>query len=211
MRARTFTTALIVGAAFSLTAAARQATQPAAPARPAGQGATAPARPASAGMGAMKMPSDADLIKSATAAAPPAIASSATVIAMDDKMQVKTLRKGTNGWTCMPDQPNTPGPDAMCVDQYGLEWVNAWIGKKNPPAGKMGFGYMLTGGSDASNTDPFAEKPAPGHQWIDTGPHVMVFNPGTAFTGYPKTPDNPKAPFVMFPGTPYEHLMIPVR
>jgi hypothetical protein len=64
----------------------------------------------------------------------------------------------------------------MCVDQNGMAWVDALMNKKDPPKGKMGFGYMLAGGSDASNTDPFATTPAPGGKWVDTGPHVMVFN-----------------------------------
>ena len=54
-----------------------------------------------------------------------------------------------------------------------MEWAGALMAKKDPPAGKMGFGYMLMGGSDASNTDPFATEPKPGGQWVDTGPHVI--------------------------------------
>ena len=151
------------------------------------------------------------MITSAMSAAPEAVSGAATIIAMDDKMQVKTLRAGTNGWTCMPDMPASPGTDPMCLDKNGMEWAQAWMGHKNPAAGKMGFGYMLMGGSDASNTDPFAQKPAEGQAWVDTGSHVMVLNIGKQFDGYPTTSDNPKAPYVMFPGTPYQHLMIPVK
>jgi hypothetical protein len=110
----------------------------------------------------------------------------------------------------MPDMPQTPGPDPMCVDEGGMKWATAWLGHTDPPKGVVGFGYMLQGGSDASNTDPFATKPAAGEKWITTGPHVMVFNIGSNFAGYPTTAANPKAPYVMFPNTPYAHLMIPV-
>lgn len=153
---------------------------------------------------------DADMIKSAMSAAPEAVSKDATIVAMNDKMQMRTLRKGGNGWTCMPDGPS-PGLDPMCVDRNGMEWVHAWMARKAPATDKMGFGYMLMGGSDASNTDPFAAKPNPGDRWVDTGPHVMVLNIGDKFAGYPTTPANPKAPFVMFPNTPYAHLMIPVK
>jgi len=71
--------------------------------------------------------------------------------------------------------------------------------------------YMLAGGSDASNEDPFATKPAEGHTWIDTDPHLMVLNIGDHFAGYPTTHDNTKAPYVMYPKTPYAHLMIPIK
>jgi len=162
--------------------------------------------------GPMKAPTtEPDMIKSAMSAAPLAIAQGATIVTMDEKMNMKTLRAGANGWTCLPDMPTTPGADPMCLDKYGLEWAHALMEHKNPPADRMGFGYMLAGGSDASNTDPFATTPAPGGRWVDTGPHVMVFNIGTKFDGYPTTSANTKSPFVMFPGTPYAHLMLPVR
>ena len=162
--------------------------------------------------GPVKPPTtEPDMIKSAMSAAPVAIAQGATIVAMDEKMTMKTLRAGNNGWTCFPDMAHTPGVDPMCVDKNGLEWVHAWMAHKNPPTDKMGFGYMLAGGSDASNTDPFAMKPAAGGRWVDTGPHVMVLNIGTKFEGYPTTADNTKVPYVMFPGTPYAHLMLPVK
>ena len=162
--------------------------------------------------GPVKPPTtEPDMIKSAMSAAPLAIAQAATIVTMDDKMNMKTLRAGTNGWTCLPDMPATPGADPMCLDKNGVEWVHAWMARKNPPPDKMGFGYMLAGGSDASNTDPFATKPAAGGRWVDTGPHVMILNIGTKFDGYPTTADNTKVPYVMFPGTPYAHLMLPVR
>ncbi len=151
-----------------------------------------------------------DMIASAMSAAPEAVARDATIVAMNDKGEMKTLRQGTNGFTCMPDGPS-PGVDPMCLDKNGFEWASAWMQHKDPPKGKVGFGYMLMGGSDASNTDPFATQPASGQPWVDTGPHVMVLNSKGVTEGYPTTSANTKAPYVMFANTPYEHLMIPVR
>jgi hypothetical protein len=157
--------------------------------------------------------SDAQLIKNAMSAAPKAVAKDATIMAMDDKMQMQTLRKGKNNFTCMPDNPKTPGNDPMCLDEGGMQWAKAWMGKTPPSAGVIGFGYMLRGGSDASNTDPHAEAPAAGAKWVDTGPHVMMLNVGDAAKTYPRQGENPntREPYVMWPGTPWEHLMIPVR
>ncbi len=156
---------------------------------------------------------DEELIKNATSAAPEAVAKDAAVVAMDDKMQMRTVREGKNNFTCMPDNPMSPGDDPMCLDKGGMEWAGAWMSKKQPPAGLVGFGYMLVGGSDASNTDPHAEKPASGAEWVDTGPHVMIFNVGEAGNSYPRQGENPdtSVPYVMWPGTPWEHLMIPVE
>ena len=153
---------------------------------------------------------DEDMIKSAISAAPESVAKDATIIAVDEKGQVRTLRQGTNMWTCIPDGPS-PGVDPMCVDKNGLVWVQAWMTHKNPPPNKMGFGYMLMGGSDASNDDPFATTPPEGHQWVNTGPHVMILNIGNQYEGYPNTHDDPTKPYIMWPKTPYAHLMIPVK
>ena len=150
---------------------------------------------------------DADKIKSGMSAAPLAIAKDATIM---DMPTMKVIRAGTNGWTCFPDGPS-PGVDPMCLDKNGMEWAGAWMNHKDPPKDKLGVGYMLAGGSDASNTDPFATQPSAGGKWVDTGPHLMVLNIGDKFVGYPTTATNTKVPYVMFPGTPYAHLMIPVR
>jgi hypothetical protein len=164
---------------------------------------------ASASFGA----NDAQLIKNAMSAAPKAVAKDATIVAFDDKMQLRTLRKGKNNFTCMPDNPKSPGNDPMCLDEGGMQWAKAWMSKTKPPAGVVGFGYMLKGGSDASNTDPHAEGPAPGAKWVDTGPHVMIFNVGDAAKAYPRQGSNPNTeePYVMWPGSPWEHLMLPVK
>jgi hypothetical protein len=71
--------------------------------------------------------------------------------------------------------------------------------------------YMLEGGTDASNTDPYAMKPTATNDWIKTGPHIMIVGSKEILAGYPSgpTPDT-SAPYVMWAGTPYAHLMVPV-
>lgn len=160
-----------------------------------------------------KGPSDAQMIASAMKAAPAEVAKDVTVVATGADGKMRTLREGHNGFTCMPDNPETPGPDAMCMDQNGMEWVMAYMGHKTPPPGKTALIYMLAGGTDASNTDPYATKPAAENHWIKTGPHVMIVGADTSFYDqYPKNPDpDTKQPYVMWAGTPYQHLMVPVK
>jgi hypothetical protein len=155
---------------------------------------------------------DEAMIESAMAAAPEAVAKAATIVAIEADGKMRTLRQGSNGFTCLPDNPSSPGPDPMCGDANAMAWAQAWIGKKEPPAGKVGFMYMLAMGVDASNTDPYAQGPAPGNNWIETGPHVMIVGAKGMMEGYPRSalPDT-KAPYVMWADTLYEHLMIPVR
>ena len=153
---------------------------------------------------------DDQLIASAMSAAPPAIAKDATIMAPDEKGGMRMVRKGAGNFTCMPDTPTTPGPDPMCGDANAMVWAQAWMERKPPPTDKPGFMYMLSGGTDASNTDPYATKPD--GAWVSTGPHVMVVGSQAMLAGYPSgaRPDTSK-PYVMWAGTPYAHLMIPVK
>jgi len=155
---------------------------------------------------------DKKLIASAMSAAPRAISAHATIVTMSGDGKMRTLRNGTNGWTCMPDDPHTPGDDPMCLDPNAWEWAGAWMSHAAPPD-KVGFMYMLKGGSDASNSDPYASEPPPGGHWITTGPHVMIVGPAAkAMAGYIKGADpDTKNAYVMWADTPYEHLMIPVK
>jgi hypothetical protein len=149
---------------------------------------------------------------SAQSAAPAAIASKASIVQIDPKGAMQTIRKGTNGWTCMPDAPDTPGPDPMCFDENAAKWVQAWVAHKPPPANVVGLMYMLEGGTDASNTDPYATKPTAENAWIKTGPHIMVVGSKDILAGHPAgaKPDT-SVPYVMWSGTPYAHLMVPVN
>ena len=152
-----------------------------------------------------------DPIKDAESAAPASIAHDASVVVPQPDGSMKTLRQGSNGWTCIPDDPNTPSDDPMCADANGMKWAAAWMAHKPPPPNAVGLAYMLKGASDPSNTDPFATKPAAGSDWVKTGPHLMVLGADSLNKLYQAsaTPDTSK-PYVMFGGTPYAHLMVPV-
>jgi len=149
---------------------------------------------------------------SAQSAAPASIASQASIVTVDASGAMQTIRKGTNGWTCMPDSPATPGPDPMCFDANAGKWVEAWLGHKPPPPNVVGLMYMLEGGTDASNTDPYATKPTAENNWVKTPPHIMVVGSKDILQGHPAgaKPDT-SVPYVMWSGTPYAHLMIPVK
>jgi len=156
--------------------------------------------------------SNADPTASAESAAPSAISSKASIVTVDASGAMQSIRKGTNGWTCMPDSPATPGPDPMCFDANAGKWVEAWLGHKPPPPNAVGLMYMLEGGTDASNTDPYATKPTADNDWVKTGPHIMVVGSKDILAGHPSggSPDT-KVPYVMWAATPYAHLMVPVN
>lgn len=152
-----------------------------------------------------------DPIVNAESAAPAAIAHDAAIVVPGTKGSMKTLRAGKNGWTCMPDDPSTPANDPMCGDQNAMKWASAWASHTPPPQDQPGLAYMLQGASDPSNTDPFATRPAPGADWVRTGPHLMILGSKAILAGYPSGPKpDTSGPYVMWAGTPYAHLMVPV-
>lgn len=153
---------------------------------------------------------DAEKIANAMSAGPPAIARDATIVTMDGE-KMRTLRTGKGEFICMSDDPGSPGNDPMCLDRNAMEWLQAWMDHKDAPKGKMGIVYMLQGGSDASNDDPFATAPVPGAKWVTTGPHVMVVGMAGMLDAVPRSAENPAKPFIMWGGSSYEHIMMPVK
>jgi hypothetical protein len=77
---------------------------------------------------------DEDMIKSAMAAAPEAVAAAAAIVTIEADGNMRILRRGSNGFTCLPDNPNSPGPDPMCGDANAMKWAAAWI-EPGPSAG----------------------------------------------------------------------------
>jgi hypothetical protein len=156
---------------------------------------------------------DAALIRSAMSAAPKKLADTATIVVANKNGTMRTLRTGTGAFTCMPDNPTTPGPDPMCMDAAAMEWAHAWMSHGIPKTGRIGLMYMLEGGTDASNTDPYATAPTTANHWVKTGPHLMIVGADASFyAAYPRdeSPDT-SVPYVMWPDTPYQHLMVPVK
>ena len=155
---------------------------------------------------------DAESIISAESAAPAAIAKDATIVSFDAQGHMRTLREGHNGFTCVPDAPETPGADPMCADAGWQQWMKAWMAHEPLPDGLTGVGYMLAGGSDPDNLDPFAMKPPEGRDWVNTGPHLMMLQVGADLSAFPTGPQpDTSKPFVMYPNTTYAHIMAPVQ
>ncbi len=149
-----------------------------------------------------------EYIAKAKTAAPPSIVNHATIIMPQGDGPPKTLQTGTNGFTCQVDPDGTPS----CADQNAVEWRKAVRAKQTPPD-KTGFIYMLAGDTGTTNHSPYER--ATHQHWVQTGPHVMIVGKAAREMAslYPHDVDvkDPSQPFVMFPGTPAEHLMIPVQ
>jgi hypothetical protein len=155
---------------------------------------------------------DTQKIALAMSAGPAEITKNATITDMTDMETTnmasgppKQLRAGTNGWVCFAAvrQP-------MCLDKQWQKWAEAWMSKKEPKIDGTGVGYMLRGDNGASNTDPYATAPTADNQWVISPPHVMILVPDPKMLdAYPTDPKN-GGPWVMWKGTPYAHIMLPV-
>jgi hypothetical protein len=154
------------------------------------------------------MVSDDQLLALLDTAAPRHVVEHATILNMGADGKMRVVREGTNGYTCMD-----PGGAPMCADKAAMEWAQAWQ-SHGPAPQKLGFIYMLRGDNGASNTDPYAKGESPDNNWIKTGPHVMIVGADAKpmLEAYPRDAKaDPNRPYVMWPGTPYEHLMLPVE
>ena len=163
-------------------------------------------------MAAKEMGNADAAIQNAMSAAPTTISASATIQGWPEKAgdPMVVLRKGTNDWTCIADWPASPGNDPECMDPMWTVWNDAYAAGKTPEITVPGIAYMLAGGSDPSNTDPMASAPAPGEDWVNSGPHIMLLVPGGFDAKVFSTDPKSGGPYIMWDGTPYEHVMLPV-
>ncbi|UCG75625.1 MAG: hypothetical protein JSV95_13055 [Gemmatimonadota bacterium] len=146
-------------------------------------------------------------IKSAMSAGPASISADATI--MDWEMNV--LREGTNDWICLPDAPDTPGTDPWCIDRAWRSFLHAYVNRTEPEYDEIGFAYMLQGDTPTSNSDPFATAPTGPEDWVtDVGAHLMVIVPDRSLLESISTDHRNGGPWVMWPNTPFAHIMIPV-
>ncbi len=154
-------------------------------------------------------------------AAPSFIAAKCTVIDSDGKT---VLREGTNGWTAMAGNPRgMSDPEngwkdpheamPMVMDAQAMKWAIAYMSGTKPELDHDGWMYMLHGDMGEDNTKQLVlkkEDAADGH-WIESGAHLMLMPKDPASLKGQTTDFNSGGPYIMFEGTGYDHLMIPLE
>jgi hypothetical protein len=148
---------------------------------------------------------DAGKIDRAMRAAPPAVSARATIVDLDGRV----LREGDNGWVCQPGV--MPGDDhPMCNDAAWTAFMRAVAAGEPVDAQVLGISYMLQGDMKVNNADPFDREQDPGEVWVQEGPHLMIYVPDVALLEGLPTDPYAGGPYVMWHGTPYAHVMVPV-
>ena len=84
------------------------------------------------------------------------------------------------------------------------------MGNRGPTFQRAAVAYMLQGDAGASNIDPYATGPTSDNDWVMTGPHVMVIVPDPSSLDGMPTDAKSGGPWVMWKGTPYAHIMVPL-
>ena len=147
-------------------------------------------------------------IESAEKAGPPSLSENATILDWGGEV----IREGTNGWACLPDRGNTEGEDPWCVNGPWLNFLQAYVTKRDPTYDKVGIAYMMVDDAPVSNTDPYATEKTDDEDWIENvGPHLMILIPDRdSYDNIPTDPYN-GGPWIMWADTPYAHIMIPLE
>lgn len=157
--------------------------------------------------------SDADKIAEASRSAPRELVANATFLDWPEEPggDFRVLREGTNGWKCLPDFPGDSNFSPECFDDAWLVFLKAYLEGRPPALERIGLSYMLNTRWAVSNTDRTATAPTPDNQWHEGGSHLMLAVPDPALLeGFPTEPTPTGGAYVMFAGTPYAHLMIPI-
>lgn len=155
---------------------------------------------------------DESKIADASRAGPAGLTANATILdwPAGEGKDFTVLRQGTNGWICLPDHPGLPNDEPMCLDEQWMGWVRAFVAGAAPETKGVGVSYMLNTTWSVSNTDPMAQKSTADNHWHSGGSHLMLIVPDMALLRHYPTEPRANEPYVMWQGTPYVHLMIPI-
>ena len=145
------------------------------------------------------------MIANAESAGPASVTAKATIKAPDGTV----LRKGSNSYTCYPQQ-EIIGP--MCNEPVWDSLISAMMNKEEFTPDQFSVSYMLAGEGTAlgvSNSDPHATDPKQSADWVKEGPHLMIIVPDRKMLENLSTdPSDPV--YVMWKDTPYAHVMVKI-
>ncbi|HET8761436.1 MAG TPA: hypothetical protein VFN94_10220 [Nitrospiria bacterium] len=149
------------------------------------------------------------LIKLSLSAAPPHIAKDAGVMIPGADGKMMEVKKGSNGFTCIPTVNGRETPDPMCMDAAVGQWVDSLINKAPKPSNTVpGISYMGRGGYHWEKDGAMLMEEEPGAKLVKEPPHWMLMWPFDAKAAGLPTMPNRGGVYVMFDGTPYAHLMV---
>jgi hypothetical protein len=114
----------------------------------------------------------------------------------------RELRKGTNGWTCLPTSPQH---QPVCADRTFLTFFQDAVAHRPVHVDQVGLAYMYEG----DTVSPHGGSPS---QPYHVGPHIMLVVPdGAGLDRYTTDGSTGEAYINRVPGTTTPYLVIPIH
>jgi hypothetical protein len=150
---------------------------------------------------------DAEKIADALRAGPKFITKSATLLDWPSAPggEYRVLRKGSNGWTCLPAIPGYPHDEPGCFDAAFLQFIQDSVAGRTPRIDRVGIAYMYGGAWVKSPTGSSGPE-------FHVGPHLMVVSPHQDdFQGFNRDGSNGMPYVTHMPGRTELFLVMPLR
>ena len=150
---------------------------------------------------------DAEKIADALRAGPTFITKGATLLDWPSASggEYRVLRKGSNGWTCLPGIPGYPHDEPGCFDAVFLQWIQDSLAGRTPRIDRVGIAYMYGGAWVKSATGSSGPE-------FHVGPHLMVVSPHQEdFQGFNRDGSNGMPYVAHLPGHTELYLVMPLR
>jgi hypothetical protein len=114
---------------------------------------------------------DSEKIADALQAGPAFITKDATILdwPTTPTSEYRELRKGTNGWSCLPGVPGYQHDEPGCFDPTFMQWIKDGLAGRESHIDRVGISYMYRG-AWVPKTDG-----SPGE--FHVGPHIMIVSP----------------------------------
>lgn len=154
---------------------------------------------------------DAAKIADALRAGPKFITSGATILDWPSSPggEYRLLRRGTNGWTCLPGLPGYSHDEPGCFDPVFMQWMKDSLAGKAPHVESVGIAYMYAGA-----WVPNLSAPGPKTQDFRVGPHIMIVSPHEnqkELQSFSHDGSNGMPYVAHLPGSTDLYLVMPVR
>lgn len=149
---------------------------------------------------------DAEKIADALRAGPAFITKDASVLdwPLAPGGEYRLLRKGSNGWTCLPAIPGYSHDEPGCFDTVFLRWIEDSLAGRTPQIDRIGISYMYFGAWQS-------KEGSSGHEF-HVGPHLMIVNPHQDdFQGFNRDPSNGMPYVAHLPHHTELYLVMPAR
>jgi hypothetical protein len=153
--------------------------------------------------------SDAEKIASAMRAGPKFVTQNATVLDWPSSPggELRVLRDGTSGWSCLPGRPEATHDEPGCFDQVFLQFMKDSMAGRTPNVQRVGISYMY-GGFWVANK---SHATGSGNEF-HVGPHIMIIGLDQQIIQTLNHDGSNGEPYVNhLPGHTELYLVIPIR